>query len=766
MNDNGRFMSLVILVAFGLLVSCACGTTDPAGDLDAVDGDGGDGGRTYLDDPCGNGFDDDGDGRIDEGCFCVPGETQPCWTGTLRQRGVGACADGLQTCEGPGEWGMWGECQGAATPAEEACGPDETGDGIDDDCNGAPDDGCSCAEGETRSCGGEAPDLGVCSGGTQSCLDGTWSACEDAVWPELERCDDLDNDCDGVVDEGVCDCTPTEPTTEGGCHDGLDDDCDTRTDCFDPDCRGGLERCGDRLDNDCDGLTDEGCDCVPVPEVCGDRLDNDCDGLADEGCDCVPVPEVCGDGIDNDCDGLTDEGCDCVPRMEECNGVDDDCDDEVDEGLDSCLPRPLWSEGFSASGSGGIFGRFLAVDGAGNLYVTGSFWGAVNFGGSDLTSAGDADVYVASFTRTGTHRWSRSLGGTDTDLGYAIAVDRDGNVYVLGSFEGTVNFGGSDLSAVGRRDIFVASYTSTGMHRWARRGGGTGSDIGYAVAVDGIGNVYATGDVLETVNFGGSDLESMGSHDMFIVSYASAGAHRWSQRYGGPEAQVGNSITVDRDGNVYVTGNFAAGVANFGGANFRRDNIANGAFVASYTSTGVHRWSRIDEVGTSSGRAIAVDGAGNVFMAGTFQHMLNLGGSELRNDGNSGLVVASFQASTGMHRWSQGFSSTYHITVGYGTIAVDGAGNMYVAGDLSGGGRLGGSALPDGLFLASYASTGMHRWSRSFNVTGTTRVVGSVAVDDGARILYLSGQFSGTVNFGGGDLVADSVDAFVAAFAL
>ncbi len=127
-----------------------------------------------------------------------------------------------------------------------------------------------------------------------------------ACVPMTEVCDYVDNNCDGVVDEGCMTCPPE-------LCDGIDNDCDGTVDegCPPPGCTPRAEIC-DGIDNDCDGMVDEGCPppgCIPTTEVCN-GIDDDCDGMIDEGCVdmCMPMPEVC-DGVDNDCDGMVDEGC-------------------------------------------------------------------------------------------------------------------------------------------------------------------------------------------------------------------------------------------------------------------------------------------------------------------------------------------------------------------------------------------------------------------------------------------------------------------------
>ena len=164
----------------------------------------------------------------------------------------------------------------------------------------------------------------------------------------------------------------------------------------------------------------------------------------------------------------------------------------------------------------------MAEEGVGNVRVTGSFSGAVSFGGETFQSKGAADGFVAKFGPDGAHLWSKSYGDGNKDgttAAAAAATDAAGNVLVTGSFSGAVDFGGGTLGGIGS-DVFALKLGPDGTHRWSHRHGDQNAQAGRGIAADAAGNVFVAGSFAGAADFGDITLTSAGNSDAFVAAYA------------------------------------------------------------------------------------------------------------------------------------------------------------------------------------------------------------------------------------------------------
>lgn len=207
-----------------------------------------------------NNIDDDCDGKVDNGigCECVPGKMRDCYSGAKDTQGVGACKAGRQTCEAPGKWGA---CKGEVLPVKESCLP-TAGQALDEDCDGDVDEGCDCLPGQSSSCFSgtlAVAGVGPCRKGTQTCTpEGKQGTCVGEVLPGKETCNNIDDDCNGKIDDNLDPAsfgTPCQDRSQqGACVDGVSV-CDRGKQVCQPG-KPSIERCNG-IDDDCNGTIDD-----------------------------------------------------------------------------------------------------------------------------------------------------------------------------------------------------------------------------------------------------------------------------------------------------------------------------------------------------------------------------------------------------------------------------------------------------------------------------------------------------------------------------
>jgi len=253
----------------------------------------------------------------------------------------------------------------------------------------------------------------------------------------------------------------------------------------------------------------------------------------------------------------------------------------------------LWTNRYNGPGSRDDRANALALDGNGNVFVTGSSWSS--------TASSSADYATIAYSGVGVPLWTNRYNGpgNKADVANAIAVDAAGNVIVTGASPGSAT-----------NDYATIKYSGGGTPLWTNRYNGPANqnDVANAVAVDAAGNVFVTG---------GSTGVSL---NYATIAYSAAGTPLWTNRYDGPGAiDLAVAVASDADGNVFVTGN-SAGSGNFDFVTIK------------YSGTGVPLWTNRyngpangqDVPQSRNALAIAPDGAAIVTGASDG----NYGGSE------------------------------------------------------------------------------------------------------------------------------------------
>ncbi len=323
----------------------------------------------------------------------------------------------------------------------------------------------------------------------------------------------------------------------------------------------------------------------------------------------------------------------------------------------------LWTNRYNGLGNNDDAASAIAVDGDGNVFVTG-----------DSTSSGAGLDYVTiKYSGDGVSVWTNSYNGSENsdDLASAIAVDSNGDVVVTGH----------SMGSGGLYDYATIKYANNGIPLWTNRynGPGNGSDYPVALAMDGNGNVFVTG----------ASRAVVGYYDYATIKYSSAGVPLWTNRFNGSgnDEDRATAVAVDGSGNVFVAG---YSWENSGGIVF---------VVIKYSNDGVPLWTnRCDDgFGNSGNSAIALDGNGNVFLTGGYLTVKysnngvllwtnNVRGNFIAVDGNGNVFTTAGEvtrkySNDGFPLWTN--RSDGHFASG---IAVDSSGNVFVAGDSTGSG--------------------------------------------------------------------------------
>lgn len=366
------------------------------------------------------------------------------------------------------------------------------------------------------------------------------------------------------------------------------------------------------------------------------------------------------------------------------------------------------------------------------------------------------------------HLWSRGHGDFRPDEANGVAIGPDGSVVIVGAYERTVDFGGGAVTAVDFLDAYAVKYTAEGNHVWTRSFGGSNDDVASAVAIDGNGNVLVVGHYWQSTDLGEGPVTGNGRDDMFLVLYDADGNLVWTRTWGGIDFDRAWGVTVDDLGNWTVAADFS-GTVDFGQGPVSSNGGGDG-LILRLNAAGVAQWTYTfgSVLGDERAFDVGLDAVGNVYTSGSFSRTTDFGGGNIPNQGNADAFVLSLDGS-GNFRWARGFGASGPDVAS--DLAVDSQGRVTVGGGFNGSVDFGGGTLAsaggDDMFLVQFDASGAHQWSQRFGDSNLFQQIYSVDRAPGDAVTVV-GRLSGTADFGGGPIVANSTssvsDGFVASF--
>lgn len=400
--------------------------------------------------------------------------------------------------------------------------------------------------------------------------------------------------------------------------------------------------------------------------------------------------------------------------------------------------------------------KAIELDQEQNIYIAGYFEGAVNFNPASrkvLTSAGRwSDLFLAKYDSTGKFIWVRQMGGVSKEICNDMALDKQGNIYLTGYFEGKTSFdlsSSAHLKAVGDKDVFLLRYSSDGSYQWAKTFGSRGSDQGQSLAVDRQGDIVLTGSFEDELNFGTVKVNA--AKAMFLAKFNSQGQAKWAKSYDGQRSlDVGTSLALDEAGNIYISGHFS-GQANFNGTSLKTAG-GDDIFVAKYNSSGTLAWAK-RMGGRKDDRAATITVYKNeaLYVSGRFKGNAAFGTQTMAAEGSTDAFLLKYSLD-GDFRWCRKIGGTSHEEGMALTTSEEGA--VFLTGYFQGSTYFDAkqtiklsslSIISSDIFLTKFDAEGNCLWAKGFGGTASDR--GTAIAVSRSKAIYMGASFQGRVDF-------------------
>ncbi|MGL4630075.1 MAG: hypothetical protein ACRCVT_02620 [Leadbetterella sp.] len=415
-------------------------------------------------------------------------------------------------------------------------------------------------------------------------------------------------------------------------------------------------------------------------------------------------------------------------------------------GLDTNQPATL-AWSISSMGSTGI--SKIQKDASGNIFALGSFKETTNFGSITITSNGDNDIFLAKYDEVGNLIWVKTAGSPAGDVGIDLKIDNFGNALIIGYYYDNISFSGTILTYTGVSDVCIAKYDNNGVFLWAKKAAGSGFDIPSSVETDVDGNVYISGHFLSSITFFGLSnliLNSAGGKDGFLAKYDANGNILWAKSISSIDENIVGDMEISGT-NLYLIGNYS-GTVNLGNSiSISSSTTSNDVFIGRFDLNG----NCLNAINLGSAvltvNRITKDNNSNFYICGTVNGSTTIGGTQ---------VILNSGTSSFFAKLNSSLNINYVRPIPCQSLSkakeleIDTAGNIYVVGDFSGTiSNYNQSLVSKGehdIYLAKYNPAGDPLLFQNF---GSTTYESGNSLCIGSNV-YIAGFFIGRTNLGNG----------------
>jgi hypothetical protein len=360
----------------------------------------------------------------------------------------------------------------------------------------------------------------------------------------------------------------------------------------------------------------------------------------------------------------------------------------------------VWAK--SIGGTQDDYVSALKKDRQGNLYLLGLYQGTVDFdpgpGVFNVSAAGGGNTFILKMDKDANFLWVKTI----TCRGNTLDIDDTGNIFIGGNFGGTTDFDPGPAvfnmtgNLTGVLDMFVMKLDNLGNFSWAKqiRNLTMSQHQEFGLETDPVGNVFFAGNFTNSMDFDPSaasvPLTSGGSDNTFILKLNTQGDYQWAKQFVGAASNKSFGLEVDRQGNVFSTGEFSNTVDfDPGPASFlvSAPTPQQCAFISKLDGAGNFVYAKNFQSGSTAGQALTIDSSNNLYISGYYTNTVDFDpGPGIYNIAGSGLFTAKLTPA-GDFAWAVGYSPTVvgmNFESIYSSVLVDQSNSVYFGGSFSG----------------------------------------------------------------------------------